>query len=389
MAVRLGIDTLMEKRRDLLRGRRVGVVSNYAMVDSALRPVIDVLTKPSTWRVAKLFGPEHGVKNSAREGEHVVSGTDAHTGLPAYSLYGENRRPTVEMVSDLDVLVIDLWDIGCRYYTNMNTVANCMEVCAEAGISCVVLDRPNPLGGVMREGNILRDEYRSFVGGYALPVRHGLTMGELARLFAREIPDSDLTVVPLQGWRRSMLHPDTGLPFIPPSPNTTGFSMVFLYPGTCLFEGTNVSVGRGTTHPFEVIGAPFVDGHQLASWFNERRLPGVLARPVYFAPHYSLYRGELCQGVQLHVSDPVGVQAMLPGLTLLQGIAELYPEQMEFLGEKEQRRPFFDLLAGTDGLRPLVRSGRALEFLSGSADIERFTEQVQDVLLYPDEGGVQ
>ena len=389
MAVRLGIDTLMDGRQDLLRGRRVGVVSNYAMADSALEPVIDVLTRCPAWRVEKLFGPEHGVTNSAREGEHVVSGRDGHTGLPVYSLYGENRRPTVDMVSDLDALVIDLLDIGCRYYTNMNTVANCMEVCADAGISCVVLDRPNPLGGAAREGNILREEYRSFVGGHAILVRHGLTMGELARLFARGIPDSDLTVVPLQGWRRDMLHPDTGLPFVPPSPNTTGFSMVFLYPGTCLFEGTNVSVGRGTTHPFEVIGAPFVDGHRLAAWFNERRLPGVLARPVYFVPHYSLYSGEPCQGVQLHVTDPAGVEAMRPGLTLLQGVAELYPAQLEFPGESEGKRPFFDLLAGTDELRRLVREGRALEFLLAREDVDRFAAHVQDILLYPDEGGVQ
>lgn len=173
MTVKLGIETLMEERQDLLRGKRVGVVSNYAMTDSALRPVIDLLTGSATWRVEKLFGPEHGVKNSAREGEPVVSGVDGHTGLPVHSLYGESKRPARDMLEGLDALVIDLQDIGCRYYTNMNTVANCMEAAAEAGISCVVLDRPNPLGGVAREGNILRDGYKSFVGGPPSPFGMG------------------------------------------------------------------------------------------------------------------------------------------------------------------------------------------------------------------------
>ena len=385
--IKLGVETLMEERRDLLRGRRVGLVSNYTMTDSVLRRVIDLLTADGAWRVERLFGPEHGVKNSAREGEHVLTETDGHTGLPAYSLYGESKRPAQEVIENLDALVIDLQDIGCRYYTNMNTVANCMDAAAQAGISCVVLDRPNPLGGVAREGNILQDAYRSFVGGHAIPIRHGLTMGELARLFRRTIPDCDLTVVPMQGWRREMLYPATGLPFVPPSPNTTGFPMVFLYPGTCLFEGTNLSVGRGTTHPFEVIGAPFVDGHALAAWFNAQGVSGAVARPVYFTPHYSQYSGELCQGVQLHLVDPLATEAMRPGLTLLQGVAQLHPEQLAFSGEKQGGRPFFDLLAGTDALRNMVRSGRAVDFLSDHrADVERFSQDVEDILLYRGDG---
>lgn len=208
-------------------------------------------------------------------------------------------------------------------------------------------------------------------------------MGELTRLFKLTISACDLAVIPMRGWHREMLQPATGLPFVPPSPNITGFAMIFLYPGTCLFEGTNVSVGRGTSHPFEVVGAPFVDGHRLAEWFNAQGLSGVIARPVYFAPHYSLYHGEPCQGVQLHVVDPTVTDAMRPGLTLLQGIAQFYPEQLVFLGEDEYKRPFFDLLAGTDVLRTMVRAGNAVEFLSDHrTEADRFTMQVQDILLY-------
>jgi uncharacterized protein YbbC (DUF1343 family) len=382
--VQLGIEVLLTSRRDLLQGKRVGLVSNYTMTDRELRSVIDLLAADEGWRLTTLFGPEHGLRTCAKEGEHVASAIDPHTGLMAHSLYGETRKPSPAMLSEVDVLVIDLQDIGCRYYTNMSTMALCMEACAELGLPCLVLDRPNPLGGVEREGNILEPAFRSFVGMHPIPNRHGLTLGELALFINERLrPPCPLSVLPLAGWRREMLWADTSLPFVPPSPNTTGPEMCLLYPGTCLFEGTNLSVGRGTARPFEVIGAPYLDGHRLAAWFNEQGLPGVRARACYFVPTYSEHAGEMCQGVQLHVIDARRVRPVRTGLLLMQGIAELYPHAFDFRPAAPGAKPFIDLLAGTDRVRQWVLEGRVLDLLDEAEDeVARFDEQVQPYLLY-------
>lgn len=391
--VRLGIEELLNNRRELLNGKRVGLVSNYTVTDSELRPVIRLLAEggavasgsqgQASWKLTKLFGPEHGVKNSAKEGEHVTTDVDEATGLPALSLYGETRRPSKEMLADLDVLVVDLHDIGCRYYTNMNTLAHCMEACAEMGLPCLVPDRPNPINGVSREGNILDMAYSSFVGMHPIPNRHGLTMGELAQFInARLETPCDLTVVPMTGWHRDMLLSDTGIPFVPSSPNTATLDMCLLYPGTCLFEGVNLSVGRGTAHPFETVGAPFVKANQLTDWFNAQGLPGVKGRPIYFVPTYSQYTGELCEGIALHITDPLALEPVKTGITLLQGVAELYEGDFQFLGV-ERPKPFIDLLAGTPELRALIEQGRGLEYLTDSADkLEAFNRDMKDYEMY-------
>ncbi|MCL6452266.1 MAG: DUF1343 domain-containing protein [Alicyclobacillus sp.] len=385
--VRLGIEILLERHRALLRGKRVGLVSNYTVTDSALRPVIWLMMEgdeEGEWQLAKLFGPEHGVKNSAKEGEHVASTVDEATGLPAYSLYGDTRRPTAEMLADLDVLVVDLHDIGSRYYTNMNTLAYCLEACAELGLPCVVPDRPNPIDGVTREGNILDMAFASFVGMHPIPNRHGLTMGELALFINNRLEKRcDLTVIPVSGWEPSMLLCETGLPFVPSSPNTTSLDMCLLYPGTCFFEGVNLSLGRGTTHPFEMVGAPFVKAHELTKWFNAQGLPGVTGRPVYFVPTYSQYTGELCEGVALHVTDARALEPVRTGITLLQGVAALYPNAFQFLGLDRPGHPFIDLLAGTDRLRRLVEAGRASDYLDEArADLEAFNREMEAYELY-------
>lgn len=381
---KLGIDELLLHRKNLLRGRRVGVVSNYHVTDASFQPVIRALVAETDWTVTKLFGPEHGVKNGAKEGQEVDFEIDTATGLPAYSLYGPHKKPTPDMLDGLDVLVIDLVDIGCRYYTNMNTVAYCMEACAEIGLPVVVLDRPNPIGGKVREGNILNMDFSSFVGMHPIPNRHGLTMGELAGFFnARFVTKCDLTVVQMTDWKRGMLLSDTELSFVPSSPNTTCLDMSLLYPGTCFFEGTNVSAGRGTTHPFEQIGAPFINGHQLMQWLNDQRLPGVVARPIYFVPTYSHYTGELCEGVALHVTDPRTLEPVKTGVVLLQGIAELYPDTLEFISVDGLSKPFIDLLAGTSELREFILKGQGLKYLEKSSEaLEQFNHEIEAFELY-------
>ena len=382
--IRLGIEELLTNEAHLIRGKSVGLVSNYTVTDARLKPVIQRLAESETWKLTKLFGPEHGVKNSAKEGEHVDFSLDEETGLPAYSLYGPNKKPTQEMLADLDVLVVDLYDIGSRYYTNMNTLAYCMEACAEAGLPCVVPDRPNPIDGVTREGNILDMDYQSFVGMHKIPNRHGLTMGELALFInARLRKPCDLKVVKMTGWSRHMLLSDTEIPFVPSSPNTTSLHMCLLYPGTCLFEGVNVSLGRGTTHPFEYIGAPFVKAHELTNWFNQQGLPGVVGRPIYFVPTYSQYTGELCEGVALHVTDALALNSVRTGITLLQGVATLYQNDFEFLGLDRPGKPFIDLLAGNNRLRAYVQEGRALDYLEESRDeLKTFNADIRDIELY-------
>lgn len=360
--MKLGVEVLFDSRWRLLEGRKVGLVSNYTMTDQHLKPIIDLFLESDYCQLVKLYGPEHGVYNSAKEGEHVGFTHDRHSGLPAYSLYGDTKKPNTDMLGGIDVLVIDLQDIGCRYYTNMNTVALCMEACAQEQLPCIVLDRPNPIGA-RREGYVMNLQYRSFVGMYPIPNRHGLTMGELAQLYRAQMQKlCDLTVVAMEGWKRSSFLRDTDLPFTSPSPNTSGQDMEVLYPGTCLFEGTNVSVARGTIRPFEMIGAPWLNGHELAGQFNRRQLPGVVARPVFFSPHYSLYKGELCEGVQLHVTDLSQVHALQTGIALLQDIALMHQDVFQFK-MNETSYPFFDLLAGDNRLRLAIGNGSATNFL--------------------------
>lgn len=383
MAVVLGVDHLFDGCPEKIAGRRIGLVTHYGMTDGALIPVIDRFLRYPDARLAALFGPEHGVQNCAREGEPVAFQIDGHSRLPAFSLYGDVKAPTRDMLSDIDLLVIDLQDIGSRYYTNISTVYYCLEAGAATGTPVMVLDRPNPIGGLKREGYPLDPAYRSFVGIAELPHRHGMTIGEIARWMARVYwPQAELTVIPLAGWDRRMAWEDTGLPFVSPSPNTTGPAMALLYPGMCLFEGTNLSLGRGTVHPFEWIGAPWIDGHRLANRFNARAIPGVVARPAYFVPNRPPYAGEICQGVQLHVTEPDRFHSLASGIVLMAAVQALYPDRFAVLSAPGSV-PFFDLLAGGPLLRELLAAGRAEDFLQDEPEaVARFTESVSGDLLY-------
>jgi uncharacterized protein YbbC (DUF1343 family) len=382
--VRLGLEVLLESQLALLLNRRIGLITNHTGVDSRLRSTVDLLHAHPEVNLVALYGPEHGIRGAAAAGELVSSDRDPVTNLPVFSLYGNTKKPSAEMLEGVDTLLFDIQDIGVRYYTYPYTLAYCMEAAREHGLRMIVPDRPNPLGGTAVEGNILNPDFASFVGMYPLPVRHGMTIGELARWFNRTI-GCDLTVVPMEGWERTMWWDDTRLPFVPMSPNTTGLDMAVLYGGTCLIEGTNLSEGRGTTKPFEQVGAPFVDGRRLADVLNGLNLPGVLFRPVYFTPTFSKHKDTQCQGVQIHVTDRQALRPAELGLHLVKALHDLCPGDFAFLPPyREGGRPFFDLLAGTDAWRYGMENGLAVDTFvrSWNTQQEPFLAERESVLLY-------
>ncbi len=384
MRVQLGVERLLEQESGKVAGRKTGVVTNYTMVDGDLRPVIDRLQEKFPREIVRLFGPEHGVTNEGAEGEEMGSGQDGHSGLAVQSLYGAVRKPQASMLADLDLILIDLQDIGTRYYTNLSTMTEVLEACESAQVPCIVLDRPNPISGRM-EGNLTDPDFTSFVGRLPVPARHGLTLGEMARWLQRtRLADLQVEVMALGGWERDMYLDSTGLPFVPSSPNTTGLDMMTLYPGTCLAEGVNLSLGRGTAKPFELIGAPFADGFAVAQRFNQLDLAGVRARPVFFRPWRSEYATELCQGVQLHVVDRTGLEPWKAGIALLQVFCDLYPESLAFTSSTQGHHCFFDLLAGSSGLRHALMEGSGLAYAqeTQTRDLPAFSQSVAADLLY-------
>jgi uncharacterized protein YbbC (DUF1343 family) len=383
--VRLGIEVAMRDPPAVLQGA-VGLVTNHTGVDSQLRSDIELLNSLPGVRLHALFGPEHGLWGEAQAGEPVEASTDPISGAPVYSLYGPVQKPTPDMLAGLSVLVIDLQDAGARYWTYIYTMARCIQAAGERGIPVVVLDRPNPIGGTRMEGNIQEEDFLSGVGLYPLPNRHGLTMGELARHFNATYGfDAELTVVPCEGWRRDMLLWDTGLPYVPGSPNTPTLESLLLYPGTCLFEGTTLSEGRGTTKPFEVIGAPWVNPFALASTLNALGLTGVRFRPTHFVPTFSKHQGELCRGVQVHVTDSYAVDAVGIGVHVITALRRLFPRDLVWrppLGVGG--RYFIDLLSGCDSFRQAVDDGaEAAEILASWGPARQaFQTRCHEALLY-------
>jgi uncharacterized protein YbbC (DUF1343 family) len=384
--IETGLDVLCADRLDLLRGRRVGVLCHPASVAGDLVHVVDRLVEVGV-RPTRLFGPEHGVRGEAQDMIGVEDGKDFRTGIPVTSLYGEtfdSLTPSLAELAEVDVLVIDLQDVGSRYYTYVWTMALAMQAAARAGVAVVVLDRPNPLGGVALEGGSVEPRCESFVGLGAVPVRHGLTAGELARLvragmpwgaprFARPL-DCDLTVVAMRGWRRAMAFDATGLPWVLPSPNMPTLETAFVYPGQCLVEGTNLSEGRGTTRPFEIVGAPFLDGYRLAARLDALGLPGVRFRPLSFRPMFHKFAGRSCGGVQLHVTDRATFRPYRVGLALLAASRVLAPDDFRWRTEPYEfvsDPPAIDLLTGSDAARQGIEAGASQgELVAGLADFE-------------------
>ncbi|MEQ2129009.1 DUF1343 domain-containing protein [Caldanaerobacter subterraneus KAk] len=348
--VKCGVD-LLEKYKKLFKGKRIGLITSPSGVNQDMKSTIEIFHE--NFNLTALFSPEHGVRGEFQAGEKVKGYVDERTGVKVYSLYGDTKKPTPEMLEEIDVLVIDVQDVGSRYYTYLYTMAYAMEACKENGKEFVVLDRPNPIGGLKVEGNILDTKFRSFVGWYPIPQRYGLTIGEIAHLFNKEFGiNCDLHVVKLESWKRDMYYDETGLLWVNPSPNISSLDAAVLYSGTCLFEGTNISEGRGTTRPFEIIGAPWIDPYKLADSMNKKGLKGVVFRPVYFIPSFSKHKGQLCKGVQIHVKDRKAVDSVEVGIKLLYEIIRQSGENFEWLPPYGESNVYFiDLLAGTDELR--------------------------------------
>jgi uncharacterized protein YbbC (DUF1343 family) len=389
MRVLPGIEVLLRSPLPELRGARIGAVVHPASVLPDLRHTADALLAEKSWRLVALFGPQHGARGEQQdnmiESPHYC---DPETGLPVHSLYSETRRPTEEMLDAIDVLVFDLQDIGARVYTFIHTMAYCMEACARFAKRLVVLDRPNPIGGVQVEGNLLDMEFRSFVGLYPIPMRHGMTVGELARLFNQDFGlRCDLTVVEMDGWRRAYWFNDTGLPWVAPSPNIPTLDSATVYPGTVLVEGTSLSEGRGTTRPFELIGAPFMDAARYASRMNALNLAGVHFRPAYFQPCFQKWSGLVCGGVQIHVFDRELFEPYLTGVMLIAEARALYPDSFDW------RRPPYEyefeklpiaILCGGDRIPRLIEASAdpAVIRQSWADDVAQFHIRRRSCLIY-------
>jgi uncharacterized protein YbbC (DUF1343 family) len=355
-----GIEVLLTERLDLLQGKRVALLTNQTGVDRKGHSSVDLLRAQSGFTLVALFSPEHGVRGEAQAGEKVASGVDARTGLPIHSLYGETKIATPEMMAGIDVMLVDLQDVGTRFYTYSSTLLYMLRAAEREGVEVIVLDRPNPQGGVMIEGPVLEPAFTSFVGSFAMPVRHGMTLGELTQMFVGEEKlRTRLRVIAMRGWTRAM-HPYFAwdLPWVPPSPNMLSPKTASVYPGTALFEGTNISEGRGSAKPFEYIGAPFIDGAALAERMNAADLPGVAFTPVSFTPTFSKFAGQACHGVWVIPTDRRTFMPFRTGVALVKAVHDLYPGQFQF-GAGEPA--FFDLLAGTDAVRKGILAGQDVE----------------------------
>lgn len=365
--VRPGIEVLVSDSLHLVAGRRVGLITNHTGIDGQGRSGIDLLFEDPRVQLVALFGPEHSIRGDAQDGVIIESSVDPRTGLPVHSLYGATRKPTPDMLEGIDMLLFDMQDIGARYYTYVSTMALAMEAAGEHGIPFVVLDRPNPVRGDLVQGNVLDPDFATFVGMYPVPMRHGMTPGELARLYAGEFGiDVDLRVVPVAGWSRSMAFDETGLPWVPPSPNMPSLESALAYPGTCLFEGTNLSVGRGTDRAFQWIGAPWLDAGRVVTALEAYGFDGVRFEATTFvprAPSDGKYDGQEVQAVRV-VGESSMYDAPRSAVAMLVEIRRAHPAEWAWLGT-------IDRLAGTDELRLGVDAGLGLDALTAEWRAER------------------
>ncbi len=356
-----GLDLVEKLWPKDLKGARIGLVAHPASVDRGLRHATTLLNKSKKNRITALFGPQHGILGQTQDNMIEWDGfRDPATNIPVYSLYGKTRKPTHEMLSNIDALVIDLQDVGARYYTFIWTLELCMQACQELGKTVIVLDRPNPINGTATEGPVLEPEFASFVGLRPLPVRHGMTIGELGAYLQNAFhPGLDYRVIPMQGWKRKTWFDQTGLPWVLPSPNMPTLDTALVYPGMCLLEATNISEGRGTTRPFEIFGAPFIHAETLVSVLKEFKLPGVVFRPLSFQPTFQKHANTLCNGAQIHVTDREKFRPFKTGVAILKAIHNTYPREFKWKEppyEYEEVLLPIDILAGTDRLRKDIES---------------------------------
>lgn len=389
MAVKLGLDVLLDDQLALLQDQRVGIVVHPASINARLEHTGDLLFNHPGVHLTTIMGPQHGIQGETQD--NMIEWEDCHdpaTDLPVYSLYGKTRSPTEEMFKNVDVVVFDLQDVGARPYTYIHTLALVMRACREQGKSLVVLDRPNPINGVDTEGTVLDPDFSSFVGLYPLAMRHGMTVGELALYLNREFQiDCRLEVVKMQGWTRDMFFSDTQLPWVLPSPNMPTLETAIVYPGMCLLEGTNISEGRGTTRPFELSGAPWINPTQMVRELDRMDLPGVVFRPVHFTPTFHKWASERIGGVQIHVSDRGTFRPVLTGLALLTLYRNVGKDRFAWKSppyEYETEKLPIDILCGTDRIRQLIEAGAGLDDLQNSWKIglQKFRKIRPKYLLY-------
>ncbi|MBA4495808.1 exo-beta-N-acetylmuramidase NamZ domain-containing protein [Paenactinomyces guangxiensis] len=388
--VMTGLEVLLQNP-DQLKGKRVGLITNPTGITSDYQHALDAMLEKGI-QVTQVFGPEHGVRGTEQAGELPGTLIDPKTGLPLVNLYGKQPADMVPLFKDVDVLVFDIQDVGTRFYTYIYTMAYAMEAAAIADKPFIVLDRPNPIGGVKVEGPVLEEEYSSFVGLFPIPQRHGMTVGELAKLFNEEFfpkagkKKAELQVVKVKGWVRHQMFEETGLPWVLPSPNMPTPDTAKVYPGTGLIEATNLSEGRGTTRPFELIGAPYIEGWKLAEELNKAGLPGVSFREAYFTPTFSKYQNTAVGGIQVYVEEPDKFDPILTGLTIIEKTKKLYPDKFAW---RESKEPYWmDKLTGTDRVRKQIDQGlSAKEIVRGwSQELKEFLALRKKYLLYPSRG---
>ncbi len=386
-----GLDLLKKKWPRPLLSAAVGLLVHPASISRELAHASSLFYASSKFSLKAYFGPQHGIRGETQDNMIEWQGfRDTQTGLPVYSLYSETRKPSPAMLADIDALAIDLQDIGSRYYTFVWSMDLCMQACSELGKSVVVLDRPNPITGSAVEGNVLSPSFSSFVGLRPLPVRHGMTMAEIA-LYLKDnfYPSLDLHVIEMNGWKRSSWFDQTGLPWVMPSPNMPTIETALVYPGMCLLEGTLLSEGRGTTRPFEIFGAPFINADILAASLNKLKLPGVRFRPLFFEPSFQKHAGKICGGAQIHITDRKKYRPFKTGVGVLSTIRGLYPDVPLWKNppyEYERVKMPIDILAGTDSLRIMIDGGEALDRMEEwwQAECTTFTKQVRKKYLIYD-----
>lgn len=387
--IALGLEILLSDQTHLLSGARVGLICHPASVDHFYQHSADLFRNHPDINLTALFGPQHGIRGETQDNMIEWEGfRDPRTGVMAYSLYGEVRKPKPEMLSDVDALVFDVQDVGTRVYTFIYTMALAMQSAREHGKRFIVLDRPNPIGGLGIEGNILESGHESFVGMFPIPMRHGMTVGEMARMFNEEFGiGCELNVIPMQGYKREFWFDDTDARWVLPSPNIPTLDSAVVYPGMVFVEGTKFSEGRGTTRPFEITGAPYADAYQLAEHLNRLELPGVHFRPHSFKPTFQKHVTQLCHGVQLHVTDRNAFKPAITGIAAIKTMRDLYPQdfkwQMPPYEYVYDRLPF-DVIAGTTTLREQIEGGATIEDIAASwqAGEKDFAERRKPYLLY-------
>jgi uncharacterized protein YbbC (DUF1343 family) len=387
--VKLGLERLLKEELQLLRGARVGLICNQASVDHRFHHAADLLYEDPQVDLKALFGPQHGIRGDVQdnmiETEHMV---DPETGLPIHSLYSETREPTEEMLNALDLLVFDMQDVGCRIYTFAYTMANCMVAARKFGKKVLVCDRPNPINGLDTAGNVLEPEQASFVGQFAIPTRHGMTLGELAQLFNDHFKlNCELEIVKMEGWERGFWHDQTDAPWVMPSPNIPTLDSATVFPGTVHFEGTQISEGRGTTRPFELIGAPYIHAETYAKQLNDLNLPGVFFRSCIFRPTFQKHAGTSCGGVQIHVLDRGAFEPVITGVAMVKVAYDLYPKEFRWKEPPYEyvydRNPF-DVIAGTSSIRQAFQKESTIEDIqqSWAEGLSSFRRAREKYLLY-------